>query len=87
MCDGNQCPPTAEAVDWLESVLPDDDLKKLAAMAQDDLIELHFRLGLFVRNSLQVWTNEPLKKDAGVSHEDDVSAVVIEALWRKLRQA
>jgi hypothetical protein len=72
----------AEAVDWLESVLPDGDKKKLAAMAEDDLNGLHFGLGLFVRNSLQVWRNEPLMKDAGVSHEDDVSAVVIEALWR-----
>lgn len=40
----------------------------------------------YIRNSLQVWHTDPLKEDAGVDHDDDVSAVIIEALWRKLRE-
>jgi len=82
----NDYPRTVkDAVDWLESVLSDEDLSKLTAMPQDELIDLHFGLGMYIRNSLQVWYNEPLRKDAGVDHEDDVSAVIIERLWRKLQ--
>ena len=41
-----------EAVDWLESVLPDGDKKKLAGMEKGDLSSLHFGLGTYIRNSL-----------------------------------
>ncbi len=75
----------ADAVEWLESMLPEGDKEKLASMAVDDLVRLHFGLGTYIRNSLQVWRNKPLMADAGVNHEDDVSAVIIEALWRRLR--
>ena len=76
----------AEAVDWLESVLSDDGLAQLAAREEADLIDLHFGLGAYVRNSLNLWQNEALMADADVADEDGASAVIIEALWRRLRQ-
>jgi hypothetical protein len=75
-----------DAVEWLAAVLNDQELADIAALDRDDLVGLHFGLGTYVRNSLQVWSNRPLMEDAGASHEDDVSAVIIEALWRKLRE-
>ncbi|OGV72383.1 MAG: hypothetical protein A3K19_16300 [Lentisphaerae bacterium RIFOXYB12_FULL_65_16] len=75
----------AEAVTWLESVLPDDDLKKLAGMDEDDLVQLDLGLGAYIRNDLPVWHNEPLLKDAGVCHESGASQAIIRALWLKLR--
>jgi hypothetical protein len=77
----------AEAVEWLAAVLDDQELTRIAAMEKDDLVGLHFGLGMYVRNSLQVWSNRPLMEDADASHEDDVSAVIIEALWRKLQES
>jgi len=75
----------AEAVEWLESVLPADDLRQIAAMKEDDLIDLHFGLGMYVRNSLDLWHNEALVEDSGAFEVDGASAAIIERLWRKLR--
>ncbi len=75
----------ADAVEWLKSVMEPADLDRIAGMAEEELSSLHFGLGLFIRNSLQVWHNSELKADAGVEHDDDVSAVIIQALWRRLK--
>jgi hypothetical protein len=76
----------AEAVDWLESVLSDDGLAEIAAMAEDDLPSLHLGLGSYIRSILGLWADDSaLMRACGKTHPDDVAAVIIEALWRKLR--
>jgi len=73
-----------EAVDILMHILPEEDLNKIKSMSEDDLTDLHFGLGQWIRNELGLWAgNKELMQDCGVKHEDDASSVIIKALWEK----
>lgn len=77
----------SEAVGWLEAVLPEAELERIAAMAEDDLTGLHFEVGAYLRNRLGLWAgNNELKADAGAWHAVDVSMVVVKALWAQLHR-
>jgi hypothetical protein len=74
-----------EAVDRLMNVLEDDHKAALAIMQEDELIGLHFSLGMAIRNAFVL--HEPgsqLLASCGVAHPDDASGVIIQALWIKL---
>lgn len=74
-----------EAVKRLLLVLSDADKLAIAAMAEDDLYDLHFTLGLTIRNA---WLHKPesqLLASCGTSHPDDASSTIIGALWRALQ--
>ncbi|MQM31490.1 MAG: hypothetical protein CRU78_13590 [Candidatus Accumulibacter phosphatis] len=80
-----------EAVGVVIATLSDDDKAKIAAMSEPDLIGLHFGLGTWIRNNLGLWKgNDQLMRaigDSGESiHPDDASMVIIEAVWRRLRE-
>ena len=76
----------AQAVEWLGSMLTQSELVEIKNTPQEDLILLHFGLGTTLRNTLDLWHgNEALCNDAGRVHPDDVSLIIIEALWKKLR--
>ena len=76
-----------EAVGVVITTLSDDDKTKIAAMAESDLIGLHFGLGAWIRNNLGLWSkNGELLESAGTRNPDDASLVIIEALWRRLRE-
>ena len=53
----------------------------------DDAVDLHFSLGTDIRNSFSLHDkNSPLLKSLGLFvHPDDASMLVINALWKKLR--
>jgi len=58
---------------------------------EEDLIEFHFSLGLWIRNAFELWDKDsPLFKalqqemDMPFLHPDDASAVVIEKAWEKV---
>jgi len=76
-----------EAVDQLMSVLDDEHKLIVASMQEDELIDLHFNLGVDIRNSFGLHDkNSPLLKSLGVFvHPDDVSMVIIGALWHALQ--
>ena len=75
-----------EAVDRLMTVLDDEHKLIVASMQEDELIDLHFSLGTDIRNSFGLHDkNSPLLKSLGLFvHPDDVSMVIINALWKKL---
>jgi hypothetical protein len=56
-------------------------------MAESELIGLHFGLGMWIRNNLGLWQgNDELmqvirERDQAI-HTDDVSMVIIAAVWR-----
>ena len=86
-------PQTVEkAVDRL---LPDMSLNneiRLATMKEDDLSDLHFSLGNYIRNSFGLWTgNEALLESCRMVsgnlnlHVDDASMVIITELWKKIK--
>jgi hypothetical protein len=77
-----------EAVDRLMAVLDDEHKLVIAAMPEDDLIALHFSLGTAIRNAFGLHDQDNLlvKSLGSFVHPDDVSMVIINALWKKLTQ-
>ena len=81
-----------EAVGVLLATLGDKDLSEIAQMPFNDLINLHFGLGQWVRNNLGLWdANSALMEAIQVhnpgTHPDDASTVIIEALWHRLQES
>lgn len=74
-----------EAVDRLMSILDDEQKATIAAMREENLINLHFGLGIAIRNAFGL--HEPVSQllaSCGVAHPDDASGIIIENLWLRL---
>lgn len=74
-----------EAIDRLLLVLSDEDKRTIAAMAEEDLYDLHFTLGLAIRNAWLNQVDSYLRAACGTFHPDDASHVIIKKLWRALQ--
>jgi hypothetical protein len=80
-----------EAVGVVIASLSDREKAAIAAMAESELIGLHFGLGMCIRNNLGLWQgNDELmqvirERDQAI-HTDDVSMVIIAAVWERLRE-
>jgi hypothetical protein len=75
-----------EAVDRLLNILSAEERLAVASMPQDDLINLHFSLGLDIRNAFDLHEQgNVLLAACGTEHPDDASHVIITALWKKLQ--
>ena len=80
-----------EAVGVVIATLSDEETASIAALAQAQLIGLHFGLGLWIRSNLGLWKgNDALmqsirERDQAI-HPDDASMVIIEAVWERLRE-
>ena len=75
-----------EAVDRLMIVLDEEQKLAISLMKEDDLFDLHFTLGLAIRNAFGL--HEPGSKllaSCGTSHPDDASGVIISSLWQVLQ--
>lgn len=85
----------AEAVDRLMMILNDEQKIALTVMRESELINLHFSLGMAIRNAFGL--HEPGSKllascnnasHPGIlynaSHPDDVSGMIINKLWTRL---
>jgi len=76
-----------EAVGVVIATLSEDERASIAVLARDQLSGLHFGLGLWIRNNLGLWKgNESLLESTGAPNADDASLVIIEAVWRRLRE-
>jgi hypothetical protein len=75
-----------EAIDRLMSILSADEKATIAAMREKDLIDLHFSLGMAIRNAFELHApDSKLKASLGqLIQADDVSAEIIRKLWLKL---
>jgi hypothetical protein len=91
----NDWPRTVdEAVDRLISVLSDENKQVIRDNTEGNLIDYHFGLGMYIRNQFGLWAgNKALLEScvaqrghALVSHPDYASAIIIEALRRRLWQ-
>ena len=75
------------AVRLLVELMPDEAKANIAYMSEDDLSTLHLGIGQWLRNHLGLWTQKSVLLAAtGQSHPDDGSAVIITALWHRLRE-
>jgi hypothetical protein len=81
-----------EAVEKLISELSLKDKTAIANMDEDDLINLHFSLGLSIRNAFLHPRNERLLESCRFLsqdkylHWDQAPSVIIKALWKRLRE-
>lgn len=57
----------------------------ITAMAEEDLYDLHFTLGLAIRNAWLNQVDSYLRAACGTYHPDDASHVIISELWRTLQ--
>jgi len=62
-------------------------------MSKDNLVDLHFSLGMYIRNSFKLWAgnSELLELCRSLSgkeylHIDDASLIIIKELWKKLQE-
>ena len=87
-------PKTVEqAVDRLIIDMALKDKTTLANMEETDLIELHFSLGIYVRNNYLYPGNDKLLESCRQKaldkylHWDQASMVIIKELWKRLRES
>ena len=75
-----------EAVDRLMMILDDEQRISIAVMEEDELIDLHFSLGIVIRNAfgLHDQDSQRLKSLGYFVHPDDASMSIIHALSKEL---
>ena len=83
----HQYPATVDsAVRLLQDFVSAEEQEKIRLMKVDDLVELHFGLGQWVRNYFGLWgVNPALLLATGERTADDASAVLIRAFWNELQ--
>jgi hypothetical protein len=81
-----------EAVDRLMSEMNLKDLNKVANMVEDDLINLHVTVGMWIRNNFVYPRNDKLlescrevSKDKYLHHAQ-MHMVIVRELWKKLQE-
>ena len=85
-----QYPETLEeAVEFVISSLSKEDRNTIKNIRKENLIDLHFGLGTWIRNSLGLWGDN--KKLLGTDeykndHPDNISSKIIKAVWDKLNE-
>jgi hypothetical protein len=90
----NPIPRTVEvAVQYLMDELPLKDKVRIANMTADEVEDMHFRLGVFIRNRFGLWEGNPhllldCAEDAGqdIQHADEASAVILGRLALELEK-
>jgi uncharacterized protein DUF6794 len=85
--DRRDLPATlSTAVDTVIGSLSDDDKARITAKEEDDLAQLHFSLGLWIRNNLSLWHGNVALADAtGSRNPDRAPNAVLRQVWRRLR--
>ena len=62
--------------------LSDEDKATIAAMAEPELIGLHFGLGAWIRSNLGLWQgNRVLLESTSEADAEDASMVIVAAVW------
>jgi len=81
-----------EAIERLISRMPLKDKTTVANMSPDELPNLYLSLGGYIMNNFGLLSGNPellescrLKAEGSFRHEEDAVAVIIKALWEKLR--
>jgi len=82
-----------EAVDMLHANMGLNDEILLAAMHEENLIDVHFALGYQIRHEFGLWTgNDALLESCRIMsgdknlHVDDASMLIVRALWEKVKK-
>ena len=86
LLDNSRLPETViEAVNRLMMVLDGEQKITIATLREEDLIALHFSLGMAIRNAFGLHKpDSKLLVSCDVIHPDDASGVIIKELWHGL---
>lgn len=77
-----------DAVNQLMTILNGEQKLAIAAMENDELINLHLSLGVMIRNAFGLHEpNSQLLASCGTAHPDDASDVIVQELWNRLRSS
>lgn len=71
----------------LDSLLSPEDIQTMKAGTEDDMIQYHFGLGMWMRNNCGLWGGSRLAKwfnGIGINHPDDMSGIILDSNWRYL---
>jgi hypothetical protein len=72
----------------LARLFPPAEIERIRAMPQeDDMIEYHMGLGVYLRNEWGLWKGSRLSEyfdTLGVDHPDDISGIILNTFWCKL---
>ena len=75
------------AVRILRSMILDKEQAEIAAMAEEDLVNLHLGLGFWIRSAFGLWKDDSKLLAATEERDpDDAALTIILALWRTLRR-
>jgi hypothetical protein len=73
----------------LTAMLAPELIEKMRSGTEDDMIEYHFGLGMWMRNNWGLWGESPLAKwfnNKGIKHADDMSGIILDSFWRHLNK-
>ena len=76
----------AEVVADIIATMSEGNRANVRSKTKDELIELNFGWGQGIRNYYQLWHNKRLVKAIGKEHPKDASMVIIEEVWKQLKQ-
>jgi hypothetical protein len=78
-----------EAVRKLLTVLTAEQQERVRQTAAERvLVEFHENMGRWIRNQFGLWgRNKKLFEATGAGHPDEASMVIIQALWKHLRES
>jgi len=71
----------------LDSLLSPEDIQTMKTGSEDDMIQYHFGLGMWIRNNWGLWGGSRLAKwfnNIGINHPDDMSGIILDSYWRYL---
>jgi hypothetical protein len=81
-----------QAVILLVSYLSSTDKRKISKLNEENLSNLNFSLGWFIKNEFKLITNDPLIESCRTItgrnsvYADEASFIIIKALWKRLQE-
>lgn len=76
-----------DAFGELKKMLHPNLLKEMKSGSEQNMIQYHHGLGLWMRNNWGLWGGSRLAKyfnGIGIFHPDDMSGVILDSFWRQL---
>ncbi len=73
----------------LKKLLKPQDLEKMKSGTEDDMIQYHLGLGMWMRSNWGLWAGSRLAEwfnIQGITHPDDMSAIILDSFWRHLNK-
>ena len=73
-----------DAVSIVIDAMSSDQKEELRQVREENLLNLHFGFGMWVRNLLGHWV-PPIVEEGYPAHPDDISVEITKIIWKKLQ--